>query len=261
MRCARAPTAPSRSTCPSTGPALTPCSTCWPTSAFPILIASQGGPNKYLERFKALGTICLHVVAGEPHAIKAAEAGVDGLIVVGGEAGGHPSAELVSTLVVVRAVVRRVRIPVIASGGFADGAGLAAALALGAGAANFGTRFMATPEATLHPAYKQAVLNADITATRIVGRGLGMIRTLSNPFAERMLALEAAGAGLEERRAAFAAGTLKMASLDGEVTEGKLEAGQSAGLVNDLVPAAELVARIAEEYRAALRAMPAATPQ
>ena len=226
----------------------------------PILIASQGGPKKYLERFKALGTICLHVVAGELHAVKAAEAGVDGLVVVGAEAGGHPPPELVSTLVVVRAVVRRVRIPVIASGGFADGAGLAAALALGAGAANFGTRFMATPEAAIHPAYKQAVLDATIAATRTVGRGLGMIRTLSNPFAERMLALEAAGANLEDRRTAFAAGTLKMASLDGDVAEGKLEAGQSAGLVDDLVPAGDLVARIAAEYLAALKAMPGVTP-
>ena len=226
----------------------------------PILIASQGGPQRYLERFKALGTICLHVVAGEEHAQKAAAAGVDGLVVVGGEAGGHPPADLVSTLVVVRAVVRRVAIPVIASGGFADGAGLAAALALGAGAANFGTRFMATPEATLHPAYKQAVLDATIAATRTVGRGLGMIRTLSNPFAERMLALETAGADIEQRRTVFAAATLKAASLDGDVAEGKLEAGQSAGLVDDLVPAADLVSRIAAEYLAAVQAMPGVTP-
>ncbi|WP_457849512.1 nitronate monooxygenase, partial [Staphylococcus aureus] len=80
------------------------------------------------------------------------------LVVVGAEAGGHPPAELVSTMVVVRAVARAVgeTVPIIASGGFADGAGLAAALALGAGAANFGTRFIATPEASVHPAYKQA---------------------------------------------------------------------------------------------------------
>ncbi|MFX5817246.1 nitronate monooxygenase, partial [Acinetobacter baumannii] len=84
-------------------------------------------------------------------------------------------------------------VPIIASGGFADGAGLAAALALGAGAANFGTRFIATPEASVHPAYKQAVLAAGITGTRTVGRGLGMIRALSNGFAERMVALEASG--------------------------------------------------------------------
>lgn len=227
----------------------------------PILIASQGGPKKYLGRFKAIGTTCLHVVAGEEHARKAAEAGVDGLVVVGGEAGGHPPAELVSTLVVVRAVVRALggAVPVIASGGFADGAGLAAALALGAGAANFGTRFIATPEATVHPAYKQAVLDAGTTATRTVGRGLGMIRTLANSFTGRMDALEADGAALEARREVFGASTLLMAALHGDVAEGKVEAGQSVGLVDDLVPAGALVQRIADEYLAALAGMPRAS--
>ena len=227
----------------------------------PILIASQGGPKRYLDRFKAVGTTCLHVVAGVEHASKAAEAGVDGLVVVGGEAGGHPPPDLVSSLVVVRAVVRAVgALPVIASGGFADGAGLAAALALGAGAANFGTRFIATPEASVHPAYKQAVLAAGIGGTRTVGRGLGMIRTMANTFTERMEQLEMAGAGLEDRRAAFGAGTLKAAALDGDVAEGKVEAGQSAGLVQDIVPAGELVHQIAREYLAAVAALPSPSP-
>ena len=226
----------------------------------PILIASQGGPKRYLDRFHGLGTICLHVVASEEHARKAATAGVDGLVVVGGEAGGHPPADLVSTLVVVRAVVRALpSMPVIASGGFADGAGLAAALALGAGAANFGTRFIATPEAAVHESYKQAVLAAGIDGTRTVGRGLGMIRTLANSFTERMQALEEQGATMEERKALFAVGTLKMAALDGDVREGKAEAGQSAGLVQDLVPAGALVRRIAAEYLAAVTAMPVAS--
>ncbi len=216
----------------------------------PVLIASQGGPKRYLDRFKAAGTVCLHVVAGEDHARKAADAGVDG----------HPPAELVSTLVVVRAVVCALgrEVPIIASGGFADGAGLAAALALGAGAANFGTRFIATPEASVHAAYKQAVLDAGIGSTRTVGHGLGMIRALANPFTERMAALEAAGAGLEERRGAFGEGTLLMAALHGDTAGGKLEAGQSAGLVQDMVPAGELVHRIAAEYLAALARMPRA---
>ncbi len=227
----------------------------------PVLVASQGGPRKYLDRFKALGTICLHVVAGEEHACKAAEAGVDGLVVVGAEAGGHPPPDLVSTLVVVRAVVRALagRVPVIASGGFADGAGLAAALALGAGAANFGTRFIATPEASVHPAYKKAVLAATIADTRTVGRGLGLIRMLANDFSAEMERLEAPdGATIEDRRAAFEAHTLRDAAQDGDAATGKLEAGQSAGLVDDVVPAGELVARIAREYLAAREQMPGA---
>lgn len=226
----------------------------------PVLIASQGGPKRYLERFKAIGTMCIHVVAGEEHARKAVDAGVDGLVVVGGEAGGHPPPELVSTMVMVRAVARAVgeAVPIIASGGFADGAGLAAALALGAGAANFGTRFLMTPEANVHPSYKEAVLGASIASTRTVGHGLGMIRTLSNAFAERMQDLETTGAALEQRRAAFGGSSLKMAALDGDVTEGKVEVGQSAGLIDDLIPAGALVRRIAQEYLDVVARLPRA---
>lgn len=227
----------------------------------PVIIASQGGPKRYLDRFKAIGTVCMHVVTSEEHARKAADGGVDALVVVGGEAGGHPPSDLVSTLVVVRAVAMALngRLPLIASGGFVDGAGLAAALALGAGAASFGTRFIATPEASVHAAYKQAVINAGIESTRTVGRNLGVIRALSNPFTDRMEALEASGADIEERRSAFAEGTLPMAALHGDIVGGKVEAGQSAGLIRDLVPAGELVARITQEYLAAVAALPRAT--
>ncbi len=218
----------------------------------PIIVASQGGPQKYVDRFKAIGTTCLHVVASELHAVKAVEKGVDGLVVVGGEAGGHPPAELVSTLVLVRAVAKALegKVPLIASGGFADGQGLAAALALGAGAANFGTRFIATPEAGVNDAYRQAILNAGVADTRTVGRGMGMIRTLKNDFADEMEALERAGASEEARRQVFGAATLKMAAFDGDVRRGKVEAGQSAGLVDRVMPAADVVAEIANDYLA-----------
>lgn len=224
----------------------------------PVLIASQGGPQKYLDRFKAIGTTCLHVVASEMHATKAAERGVDGLIVVGGEAGGHPPAELVSTLVLLRAVARATegRVPLIGSGGFVDGEGLAAALALGAGGANFGTRFIATPEAGVSDSYKQAVIRAGVADTRTVGRGMGMIRTLSNPFSEEMATLEREGAPEETRRAVFAASTLKMAALDGDMARGKVEAGQSAGLVRGLMPAGDVVAEIARDYAACVTRLP-----
>lgn len=223
----------------------------------PVLIASQGGPRRYLERFHAVGTRCLHVVASVEHARKAADAGVDGLVVVGAEAGGHPPPAMVSTLVLVRAVAKAVpEIPVIASGGIADGAGLAAVLALGADAAQFGTRFLASAEAAVHPAYQAAVLAAAVDGTRTVGHGLGVIRALANEFTDRMTELEAAGADLDIRRKAFTASTLREAALAGDVTEGKVEAGQSAGLVDDVRPAAEIVRGLYDEYAAAVRRLP-----
>ncbi|MFF4753332.1 NAD(P)H-dependent flavin oxidoreductase [Streptomyces sp. NPDC002514] len=227
----------------------------------PVLIASQGGPRRYLERFRDIGTVCLHVVAGVEHARKAADAGVDGLVAVGAEAGGHPPPAMVATQVLVRAVVQAVpQTPVIASGGIADGAGLAAMLALGAGAAQFGTRFLATEEATVHPDYKSAVLAAGVEDTRTVGHGLGLIRAVENDFTTRMRRLEESAAELDVRRKEFQAATLKDAALHGRVREGKVEAGQSAGLIDAVLSAAEVVERIVTEYRTALTRLPVPLP-
>ncbi|MGW7517864.1 NAD(P)H-dependent flavin oxidoreductase [Streptomyces sp. NPDC054796] len=223
----------------------------------PVVIASQGGPRRYLERFHDVGTRCLHVVAGVEHARKAAEAGVDGLVVVGAEAGGHPPPAMVTTQVLVRAVVSAVpEVPVIASGGIADGAGLAAMLALGAGAAQFGTRFLATEEATVHPDYKAAVLATGVDGTRTVGHGLGVIRAVANDFTARMGRLEESAAELDVRRKEFRSVTLKDAALHGRVRDAKVEAGQSAGLVDSVLPAADVVERVVTEYRAAVARLP-----
>lgn len=223
----------------------------------PILIASQGGPKKYIDRFKAAGTICLHVVSGEVHARKAADAGVDGLIAVGGEAGGHPPPELVSTLVLGRAIAKAVPdMPLILSGGFADGHGLAAALALGAGAAQFGSRFMLSQEARLHQAYQKLLAGAGVADTMVVGRGFGVIRVIRNRFAEGMAKAEEDGLSEDARKALFTATSLKTAAFDGDVDGGKVEAGQSIGLVSEILPAAEIVARIADEYSRVARTLP-----
>jgi len=219
----------------------------------PILVASQGGPKKYLGRFKAAGIRCIHVIASETHALKALEAGVDAIIAVGGEAGGHPPPDQVSTLVLVRAIAKAAPDAIlIAGGGVADGAGIAAMLALGADAAQLGTRYLATKEASVHEAYKNKVLETGIFGTALVGRGMSPIRMIANDFSARFLEAEAAGADIEARRAIFSGSSLKLAALDGDVANGKIEAGQSAGLVDDLPGAGELTLRLIAEYRSAL---------
>ncbi|MGY4710722.1 NAD(P)H-dependent flavin oxidoreductase [Mycolicibacterium sp. CBM1] len=227
------------------------------TRPVPVFVGSQGGPKTYLERMRDVGSRCLHVVASVEHAEKAAAAGVDGLIVVGGEAGGHPPPQLVSSLVMLRAVRRALpEFPIIASGGFVDGAGLAAALTLGADAAQFGTRFIASDESNVHPAYRQAVIDADVSDTRTVGIGLGVIRALRNEFTDRMEALEAQGSSIDDRRGVFSAASLKMAALDGDIYGGKVEAGQSAGLVDRVQPAADIVEDIVTEYLRIIHKLP-----
>ena len=218
----------------------------------PVMVASQGGPREHLARFRAIGTKWLHVVASVEHAKKAEAAGVDALVVDGAEAGGHPPPNEVSTLVLVRRVVKAVRLPVVASGGIADGAGVAAMLALGAEAVQLGTRFIATPEASVHEAYKAAVLKADVGDTAFVGRGGHPIRQLKNAFSEKYLAAERVGAS--QSRAGKDSSTesnLKQAALDGDVEWGKVEAGQSAGLVDEILPAAEVMHRLVAEMEEA----------
>jgi enoyl-[acyl-carrier protein] reductase II len=217
----------------------------------PVMVASQGGPRGHLARFRALGTKWLHVVASVEHALKAEAAGVDALVVDGMEAGGHPPPSEVTTLVLVRRVVKAVKLPVVASGGIADGAGVAALLALGADAVQLGTRFIATPEASVHENYKRAVLAADVDGSVLVARGRLPIRQLKNAFADKFNAAERAGASQAELDAIFKAASLKQAALEGDVDWGKVEAGQSAGLVDEILPAAEVVRRVVAEMEAA----------
>jgi enoyl-[acyl-carrier protein] reductase II len=172
--------------------------------------------------------------------------------VVGTEAGGHPPPDEVGGLVVVRAVVKAVRLPVIAGGGIADGAGIAAMFCLGAEGVQLGTRFLLTPESSLHQAYKARALAAGISDTTLVGRGKLPVRALKNEFTRAFEAAERAGLAAEELAALGASRTLKMAALDGDVEQGKVELGQSVGLIDELVPAAEVVARLVTEFEAAV---------
>ncbi|HUG78000.1 MAG TPA: nitronate monooxygenase family protein [Burkholderiales bacterium] len=217
----------------------------------PVMVASQGGPREHLARFRAVGTKWLHVVASVEHAKKAEAAGVDALVVDGAEAGGHPPPSEVGTLVLVRRVVKAVKVPVVASGGVADGAGIAALLALGADAVQLGTRFIATPEAGVHENYKQAVLAADVDQTCLVARGRAPIRQLRNAFTRKYDAAERAGASAALLEELFRSSSLKQAALEGDVEWGKVEAGQSAGLVTEILPAAEIVRRLVAELEQA----------
>ena len=215
----------------------------------PVMVASQGGPREHLARFRAIGSKWLHVVASVEHAQKAEAAGVDALVVDGAEAGGHPPAAQVGTIVLVRRVVKATKLPVVASGGVADGAGIAALLALGAEAVQLGTRFIATPEASVHENYKQAVLAADVQDTCLVGPKSLPIRQIKNAFSTKY-----ESSPVEE---VFNSSSLKKAALEGDVEWGKVEAGQSAGLIDDIVPAAELFRRLVKETEEARRRLAA----
>jgi enoyl-[acyl-carrier protein] reductase II len=177
--------------------------------------------------------------------------GVDALIAEGMESGGHVGD--VATLPLVPQVVDAVGIPVIAAGGFADGRGLAAALALGAVGIQMGTRFICTAECPAHPNYKQKIIRAHDRATMVTGESLGHpVRSIRGPFVRRFRELESSGCS-EEDVFEFGAGALEAAMVRGEVEGGSVMAGQSAGLVDDIVAVEHLIERIVAEAEAVIR--------
>ncbi len=146
-----------------------------------FVTTSAGDPTKYTAQLKAAGLTVFHVVPTLAAAQKAVAAGVDGLVVEGGEGGGFKNPRDVATMVLLPLICQAVEVPVIAAGGITDGATMAAAFALGAEGVQMGTRMVASAESPVHDAWKQAIINAAETDTVFLNRfsrpGLRALRT------------------------------------------------------------------------------------
>ncbi|HTO94446.1 MAG TPA: nitronate monooxygenase [Bacteroidota bacterium] len=221
-----------------------------------IIFTSSGHPALYTAQLKAAGCKVVHVVAAVKHARKAVEAGCDGVVAEGFEAGGHNGIDETTTLALVPQVRDAVSIMLLAAGGIADGRGMAAALALGADGVQVGTRFAATVESSAHENYKQAVVRAGDGDTVFTLKKLSPVRMLRNTFAARALAAERSGASKEELEALLGRKREMTGIFEGDTEEGELEAGQSSGLVRDVLPAGDVVRRMMEEYDTVKRHLP-----
>lgn len=214
----------------------------------PVVLTGAGNPGPHIPRFKAAGIRVVPVVASVALARRLERSGADAVIAEGMESGGHIGE--ISTMVLVPQVVDAVQIPVIAAGGFADGRGLVAALALGAMGIQMGTRFACSEECIAHENYKVRVLQAKDRCTVTSGHTLGHpVRALENPFTRRFQELERSGASAEELER-FGVGALRRGLIDGDIENGSLMAGQVAGMIRDIRPAAQIIAdTIAEADR------------
>jgi nitronate monooxygenase len=213
-------------------------------------------PPEFFARAKAANMVILHKCTTVRHALSAERKGVDIISIDGFEAAGHPGEEDVGGLVLVPAAVRRLSIPVIASGGIADGAGLAAALALGAAGVNMGTRFCATQEAPVHSAIKAALVQASEGDTRLIFRTLRNTgRVLRNAVSDEVVALENRPGGARfEDLAHLVSGARGRAALEsGDIDGGLVWASQAIGLIDDVPTCAELLQRISEDCLRRLR--------
>ncbi len=233
----------------------------------PVITITAGNPEATIRAIQTSGVKpqprVMVLVAGVRAARKAADLGADAVIAVGFEGGGHLGRDDIGTITLVPRIVDSVRIPVLASGGLAEGRGLAAALALGADGIELGTRFIATQECIAHIAYKEALVAASETDTVLIERVIGRpARVLRGPFVERILAvegeLERRGAsreeGLEELLPYIRGEVNVRAAIEGKLDEGFIWAGQSIGLIHDIPTAQELIERtVREAHAAALR--------
>jgi len=206
-------------------------------------------PEPYMPQIKASGIRVIHKCTSVRHALKAERIGCDAVSIDGFEAAGHPGEEDVTTLILVPLVRDAVGIPIIASGGFADGRGLVAALALGADGMNMGTRFVATQEAPAHLNVKLALVRHNETDTRLIMRSLrNTERVLRNPAADRVLEIERRGDAQIQDLIPYVSGLVGKQMLEnGDVEKATLAAGQCLGLIRDIPTCRELLDRIMAE--------------
>jgi len=207
-----------------------------------IVTTGGGNPGVYIPTFKEAGIKVMPVVSSVALAKRLERAGADALVAEGLESGGHIGET--ATMALLPQVVDSVTIPVVAAGGIGDGRGLAAALCLGAQGVQLGTRFVCAEECVAHPNFKRKVLEARDRSTVATGYATGHpVRCIENRLTRQFQALERGGASVEELEL-LGQGKLELAALDGDTEEGSVMAGQIAGLIADIKPAAAIIKEI-----------------
>lgn len=218
----------------------------------PVVTTGAGNPAKYLRNWVEAGIRVIPVVPSTALAKLVVRSGACAVIAEGGESGGHIG-EL-STMTLVPQVCDAVNVPVIAAGGIADGRGIAAAFMLGAVGVQVGTRFLVAHECTIHPNYKEKVLQARDIDTGTAGKRLGHpVRALRNSFMREFMRREYDSSISNEELEAFGAGALRRAAREGDMKNGTIMAGQSSGLVNKEQSACEIIQEMFQEAEELLR--------
>jgi enoyl-[acyl-carrier protein] reductase II len=218
----------------------------------PIVFTSAGNPKTWTGFLKEKNITVVHVVSSSKFAVKAQEAGCDAVVAEGFEAGGHNGREETTTMVLVPIVKQAVQIPVIAAGGIGTGRQMLAAMILGADGVQVGSRFVCTPEASSHIAFKEAIIKAQEGDTLLSMKKLMPVRLLKNYFSDQVRLAELRGAGEEEMKALLGRARAKKGMFEGELDEGELEIGQVSALIKDIKPAGEVVQELVRDYETAL---------
>ncbi|MEO8813505.1 MAG: nitronate monooxygenase family protein [Caulobacteraceae bacterium] len=219
-----------------------------------IVETAGNKPQEHVDEFKKHGIKVIHKCTSVRHALSAERMGVDAISIDGFECAGHPGEDDVPGLILIPAAADKIKIPMIASGGFGDARGLVAALALGAEGINMGTRFMATAESPIHDNVKQQMVANDERATDLIFRTMrNTSRVARNAISRQVVELERAGAKFEDVRDLVAGTRGKIVYETGDPDHGIWSAGQIQGLIHDVPTCAELIGRIVGEAVAIIR--------
>ena len=211
-------------------------------------------PQEHVDDFKANGVKVIHKCTAVRHALSAERMGVDAISIDGFECAGHPGEDDIPGLILIPAAANVVKVPMLASGGFGDGRGLAAALALGADGINMGTRFCATQEAPIHENFKQALVDADERATDIIFRTYkNSARVARNAISQEVIRLELEGRPFQDV-AHLVKGARGLEGLNtGDTDHGIWTAGPVVGLINDIPTVKDLVETIIADAETIIR--------
>ena len=209
-------------------------------------------PQEHIDHFKQHGIKIIHKCTAVRHALSAERMGADAISIDGFECAGHPGEDDIPGLILIPCAADKLTIPMVASGGFGDGRGLVAALALGADGMNMGTRFMATLEAPVHDNIKQQLIEATERDTALIFRSMrNTARVFKNQVSDEVRALEARDdTTIDDIKHLVAGERGKQALLKGDADAGIWSAGMVAGLIHDIPSCRDLVERIMREAEA-----------
>lgn len=218
----------------------------------PIVFTSAGNPKTWTKHLKDHGIIVVHVVSSLKFALKAEAAGVDAIVAEGFEAGGHNGRDETTTLCLIPAVAKEINVPIIAAGGIATGRAMLAALNLGADAVQVGSRFVASDESSAHQNFKDIVVTSNEGDTLLTLKELTPVRLIKNGFYSQLEQAYNDGASVDEIKLLLGRGRAKKGMFEGDLQEGELEIGQVSGLIQEILPAKEIVREIIQEFQEAL---------
>lgn len=213
-----------------------------------IVFTSAGNPATWTSLLKEKGITVVHVIANSKFALKAVDAGVDAIVAEGFEAGGHNGREETTTMCLIPAIRDAVKLPLIAAGGIGNGRGMLAALALGAEGVQIGSRFVATHESSAHDNFKKIIIGSKEGDTHLTLKQLTPVRLIKNKFYLDVEAAEKRCASPEEIKTLLGRARAKKGMFEGDLEEGELEIGQVSSTIKTILPAAEVVEEIWNDF-------------